>query len=239
AAPTCSRESQLNSQLVRLARDQGTQLVQTLDRIQGTGRQLLALRSYLRSRDSLADRWSWSQMQIDEFRRSREYHDLVTEVAKIRARFEADNPGFELYANTEVRSLDLQIQRWNENQSVARLANSLESTLCQRFDSKDAGELTPDVLREALIHWQPSTPAPLAAPGLSLHGRARAIDFQIHQGTRVIAGPEVAKIRSTWEAQGWSKKLSSAVSAASDKFKGPLKAPNEPWHYEYRPAPAQ
>jgi hypothetical protein len=75
----------------------------------------------------------------------------------------------------------------------------------------------------------------LAAPGLSLHGRARAIDFQIHRGVRVVAGPEVAKIADTWEGQGWSRKLREAVMGASNKFKGPLAAPNEPWHYEYQP----
>jgi hypothetical protein len=229
-----SCESQLSSAMRALSRDQGEDVRQTLERIQGTSRRLLALRSYVRSREALTERWSWSQSQIDAYRHSREYQDLVDEVKRIRARFEADNPGFELYGNTEVRSLDVQIQRWNENQGVARVAASLEKTLCQHAQVFSASEL-----RELLHKWQPHAPSPLAAPGLSLHGRARAIDFQVHQGTRVVAGPEVAKIASTWEAQGWSAKLSAAVSAVSDKFEGPLKMPNEPWHYEYRPNSSQ
>jgi hypothetical protein len=188
----------------------------------------------VRSREALTDRWSWSQARIDAYRQSREYQDLVEEVKRIRARFEADNPGFELYGNTEVRSLDVQIQRWNENQGVSRVAASLQKALCQK-----AREFSASELRDFLQKWQPSAPSPLAAPGLSLHGRARAIDFQVHQGTRVVAGPEVAKIASTWEAHGWSAKLNAAVSAVSDKFEGPLKMPNEPWHYEYRPNSSQ
>jgi len=237
-AQSCSRNSPVDTQLLRLAQEEGLQVMQAIQRIQGTGRRLLALRSYVRSHDTLKGRWSWSQALIDQYRQSREYHDLLNEIEKIRARFEADNPGVELYANTEVRSLDQQLQRWNENESVGRIAASLASALCQRFEAKDADALSPAALREALLHWQPTSPPPLAAPGLSLHGQARAIDFQIHKGTRVIAGPEVAKIASTWEAQGWSAKLHAAVSAVSDKFKGPLKMPNEPWHYEYTAAPA-
>ena len=233
AQGTC--DTRLASAMTALAQDQGEQVRQALEHIEGMSKQLLALRSYVRSRETLSQRWSWSQAQIDLYRQSREYQDLLAAVKRIRVRFETDNPGFELYGNTEVRSLDVQIQRWNENQGVGRVAASLEKALCQKANVKGAHEFSAAELREALQKWQPSTPAPLAAPGLSLHGRARAIDFQVNQGGRVVAGPEIAKIASTWEAQGWSAKLSAAVSAASDKFVGPLKMPNEPWHYEYRP----
>lgn len=232
-AQSCTRDSQLELQWSRLARDQGAPVADALRRIAGLDRRLLALRSYLRGETTLSDRWSWSQAQIESYRQSAEYRELLVEIEMIRARFEHDNPGYELYANTEVRSLDLQIQRWNENAGVGRVASTLARALCTRFNDKS--ELSADALRAALIDWQPPVPAPLAAPGLSWHGRARAIDFQIHRGRTLIAGPEVAKIADTWEAQGWSRRLHAAITAVSTRFKGPLQAPHEPWHYEYQP----
>jgi hypothetical protein len=230
---SCAHDALLSPLLRQLIADQNSDVAQTLQRIEGTGRRLLALRSYLRTRDSLAARWSWSQAQIDAYLESDEYRDLLAEIHKICAKFEVANPGFELYANTEVRSLDQQIERWNSNTTVGRIASDLERDAC---DSTNAGSPAeqPNALRDFLTRWQPELPPPLAAPGLSLHGRGRAIDFQVHQGNRVIAGPETAEIASTWIAQGWSQKLNDAVRAGSTKFEGPLKMPNEPWHYEYR-----
>lgn len=39
----------------------------------------------------------------------------MAEIDKITAQFEQSNPGFTLYANSEVRSLDDQIGKWNSN----------------------------------------------------------------------------------------------------------------------------
>lgn len=230
-AGSCTRENRaLGGQFERLQRAQPEQVRRALDAIDGMGRKLLALRSYLRQQN-IAVRWSWTQAQIDEYERSDEYRTLLEEIEHIRARFETANPGYQLYANTAVRSLDQQIDRWNSNRGVAALADDLQSQACSEVSTADR-----DALRAFLLAWQPPTAAPLAAPGLSLHGRARAIDFQIHQGSRVIAGPEVARIQSDWVAQGWSDKLSAAIRQASTKFDGPLRLPDEPWHYEYRMA---
>jgi hypothetical protein len=68
---------------------------------------------------------------------------------------------------------------------------------------------------------------------LSLHGRSRAIDFQIVRNGRIIAPTEVAKVRSVWEEQGWARRLAAAMR--DTRFAGPLQSPNEPWHYEYVP----
>jgi hypothetical protein len=82
--------------------------------------------------------------------------------------------------------------------------------------------------------WRPTpAAAPLAVPGLSLHGRSRAIDFQITQNGRIIAPTEVAKVHSVWERQGWAGKLAAVMR--DTRFIGPLQAPDEPWHYEYAP----
>ena len=47
-------------------------VAQTLAQLDGSGRQLLALRSYLRSAPRLAERWSWTQEQIEAFEGSPE-----------------------------------------------------------------------------------------------------------------------------------------------------------------------
>ena len=129
-AATCPDDSLLSGQLMRLAQEQGADAAQAVQRIEGTGRQLLALRSYVRSGDTLAARWSWSQAQIDVYRQSVEYRELLREIEAIRTHFESANPGFQLYANTEVRSLDLQIERWNENDTVGAIAADLQRDAC-------------------------------------------------------------------------------------------------------------
>lgn len=202
---------------------------QALTQIGGTPRRLLALRGYLRARDSLASRWSWSQAQIEAYEKSSQHAQMLAEIDKVARRFEAQNRGYTLYVNTQVRSLDLQIQRWNENRTVGRLAEEAYAAsrayLEQQSDASGFARF--------LSNWQPSIAAPLAAPGLSLHGQLRAIDFQVHAGGRVIAGPDTSSIASVWKGQGWAQKLAEAVAAASDKFVGPLRMPNEPWHFEY------
>lgn len=229
-AGVCTRDSsRLDAQFQRLQRAQPEQVSGTLDAIDGFGRKLLALRSYLRQQN-LAARWSWTQAQIDAYRRSPDYQTLLAEIEAIRVRFESANPGYQLYANTEVRSLDQQIERWNENDAVAAIAERLGTEVCAGVNPQRR-----EALRAFLLAWQPPVRAPLAAPGLSSHGRARAIDFQIHQGNRVVAGPETARIESDWVRHGWSARLASAVRGVSGKFEGPLKSPDEPWHYEYDP----
>ena len=226
---TCASDRNVRQQLEALMRSQNQQVAAALDRIDGTARRLLALRSYLRAAGSLPERWSWTQAEIDAYRESPEYISLLTEIDAIRARFERDNPGFTLYANTDVRSLDTQIQRWNENPRVGDVASGLYLATCQGKAAK------PQALREFLLDWQPDAPPPLAAPGLSQHGRGRAIDFQIERNKTLVAGTDTADIKRVWEEQGWSRKLQAAVMGASRKFQGPLAQPNEPWHYEYRP----
>jgi hypothetical protein len=63
----------------------------------------------------------------------------------------------------------------------------------------------------------------------------RAIDFQVHQGASIVAGPRTSTIDTEWDASGWSAKLDAAVRSASQRFVGPLSSPREPWHYTYSP----
>lgn len=206
-----------------------------LARIGESPQRWLALRAYVRAGDSLPRRWSWTQQQIDDFKRSGDHQDLLDAVRQVKSRFEAANPGYTLYANTEVRSLDTQLERWNENASVAAVARALERALANEFGRvRDAAQPTEQLctrLEKVVREWQPPRPAALAAPGLSLHGQLRAIDFAVFKQGRLIAPTTLAAVGPIWHRQGWTQKLASAT--AGNGFNGPLKIPDEPWHYEY------
>lgn len=204
-------------------------------RIDEAPRRLLAARAYLRAATNLGSRWSWSAAEIDAYEKSEEYRDLLSAIAGVQARFEEQNPGYSLYVNTRTRSLDLQLERWNENPSVGATARDLERVALRELKlgnyPREPGAESVARFADFLRNWRPPKAAPLAAPGLSLHGRSRAVDFQISKGGRVIAPTETAKVATLWQRDGWGAKLAAAVRGSS--FVGPLQAPNEPWHYEY------
>ena len=114
----------------------------------------------------------------------------------MRAAFEAENPGYTLWVNPQVRSVELQVERWNENASVAAAA---ESMLDDAPPSRSPRRMRPGPAAPAAREWfsgriaftpcRRPTPT-LAAPGLSRHGRMQAVDFQVKQGERIVAGPE-------------------------------------------------
>ena len=214
-------------------------VAQTLAQLDGTGRQLLALRSYLRSASHLAERWSWTEDRIEAFEGSAEARDLQQEIDRVRKAFIAANPGFELYVNSEVRSLDVQVEHWNSNASVTAAAEGILVAAQARIASPEfpaARSKQARVALEAFLSAYRPVPTPtIAAPGLSLHGQMRAIDFQVHQGGRVIAGPSTATIATDWVAAGWAAKLDAAVREASNRFVGPQATPPAPWHYNYVP----
>ena len=217
-------------------------VAQTLARLDGTGRQLLALRSYLRSASNLAERWSWTQEQIAAFDGSPEQRDLHQEIDKVRTAFVAANPGYELYVNSRVRSLDVQVEHWNSNESVKAAADEIlvaaQALIAAPGFPTDLPEQARHALKALLTGHRPMPTPTIAAPGLSLHGQMRAIDFQVHQGGRVMAGPSTATIGTDWAAEGWAVKLDAAVRAASDRFVGPQASPPAPWHYTYVPEAA-
>lgn len=210
-----------------------------LDRIEGLGPKLLAARSYLRSAAHLPERWSWSQEQIDAYRGSPAQVALDAEIARIRVTFEADNPGYTLFVNPQVRSLDVQLQHWNENRSVADAGQHLLRTLhgivgAGGFPAPGTDEARVRFSQALRAHQPQPTPA-LAAPGLSPHGQMHAVDFQVRRDDLMIAGPSTAQVEAIWLGQGWGDRLESAIRRASNKFSGPLQSPDEPWHYDYHP----
>ena len=237
AGPTA--DAALEDHLAQLAARLDSRVAETLARVDGTGRRLLALRSYLRSRDHLAERWSWTQEQIQAFEGSPEHRDLQAEIERVREAFARDNPGFELWVNPQVRSLDRQIESWNGNESVGAAAAQLVTDALDFVGRADLSAPQAGRARQALesflVAYQPVPTPTVAAPGLSPHGQMRAVDFQVHQGDRIIAGPRTATIATDWDATGWSSRLDAAVRAASRRFIGPLATPREPWHYTFSP----
>lgn len=230
-------EQRLEQYLDRVTATLPVHAVDTLTKIEGTPRRLLAARSYLRAGEGLGTRWSWSAEEIRAHMKSAEYRALIAETEQVRRRFEAQNPGYTLYANTEARSLELQITRYNTNKSVARAAYHLQkSALAEVFrpeyDSPaDANSV--ERFKRFLTGWRPPTAAALAAPGISRHGQLRAIDFQIMKDGAIVAPTETATVKRNWDAPGWTEKLQAVMSGT--KFRGPLRSPYEPWHYEYEP----
>jgi hypothetical protein len=222
-----------------LAAEQDPRVADALNRIDGTARRLLALRAYIRSRAHLADRWSWTSEQIAAYEGTSEHGELQQEIERVRDAFVHANPGYELWVNPQVRSLDIQLEHWNTNESVAAAAANLLVTASEAVASPTLSAAqqarATKALESFLTSYVPVPTPTIAAPGLSPHGQMRAIDFQVHHGEQVIAGPRSSTIDTEWDAAGWAAKLDAAVRAASQRFVGPLASPREPWHYTYSP----
>jgi hypothetical protein len=210
-----------------------------LDRIDGTGRRLLALRSYLRAGDGLAGRWSWTSGQIAAYEASPEGRELQDAIRHVQEAFARANPGYELWVNPQLRSLDIQVERWNSNVSIAAAGDNIQRAATSFVQSSEFRLLdaagASRAFREFLAAHVPDPTPTLAAPGLSPHGQMRAVDFHVQKGGQVVAGPTAATVASDWDAAGWTLRLQDAVRAGSAQFTGPLQVPREPWHYTYVP----
>ncbi len=209
---------------------------EALGRVEGDGRRLLALRGYLRAGREAASRWAWSREQIQAYEKSSEYAAALAEIDKVRREFEGANPGYTLRVNTQVRSLEEQLSKWNENASVARAGGELLTRVREELAASSYNDTpsAPDVQRfERFLRGATTGATPtLAVPGLSPHGQARAFDFQVMRGGQLVAAPSSP---GAWDSAGWTEKVREAVTRASTKFAGPLASPREPWHYDYRP----
>ena len=230
---------------LHLAGVQGTldpRAVAVIPRIDGIGRQLLALRSYLRAGAGLAERWSWSDAEIANWQGSAEQAALDSAIARVREAFESANPGYSLRVNPEVRSLEIQVERWNTNASIAAaaaaLADAARAAVREGRFPAPGSPRAQEAFGEFLREWLPEPTPPLAAPGLSAHGQMRAVDFIVVRGEEIVAGAVTADVPSLWTDAGWAERLNSAVRASGAPFEGPLRLPAEPWHFDYRPAGA-
>ena len=235
-APYVGAVGKLDAYASAAAADLAPEQREALGRIREEGRRLLALRGYLRAGPDAMSRWAWSRERIESYERSPEYAAALAEIEKVKREFESANPGHTLRVNTKVRSLDEQLSKWEETDSVGRagaelLARAREELAAASYpETPGPGEARrfASFLRGAQTRATPT----LAVPGLSPHGQARAFDFQVMRGGQMVAGPTSA---GAWDGAGWTDRLQEAVRRASTKFSGPLESPREPWHYDYRP----
>lgn len=240
ASPGPSAEGEtggkLSSYMNAAAADLAPEQREALGRVNTDGRRLLALRGYLRAGGDAASRWAWSRERIESYEKSPEYAAALAEIEKVRREFEGANPGYTLRVNTQVRSLDEQLSKWNENDSVAGAGEELLTRAREELavPSYAATPAAADVQRfERFLRGATTRATPtLAVPGLSPHGQSRAFDFQVMRGSQLIAAPSSP---GAWDSAGWTEKVREAVTRASTKFAGPLASPREPWHYDYRP----
>lgn len=226
----------LGGYLRAAAEDLAPEQREALGRVETDARRVLALRGYLRAGRDAGARWAWSRERIESYEKSPEYAAALAEIEKVRREFEGTNPGYTLRVNTQVRSLDEQLKKWNENDSVARAGAELLARTLEELAGSSYAE-TPsaaDVQRfERFLRGATTSVTPtLAVPGLSPHGQSRAFDFQVMRGSQLIAGPSGA---GSWDSEGWTEKVRASVERAGTKFTGPLASPREPWHYDYRP----
>jgi hypothetical protein len=229
-------DSELAEDAATIARHFDPRVAGTLPRIPDLGRRLLALRSYLRAGPTLPERWSWSEREICEFERTPEFRDAQAELDRVTAAFATAFPGYTLYVNREVRSLDVQIERWNNNASVDAAAQALLTELRQASAHWQSGTRA-DSLRNALAGWTLAVPVTLAAPGLSAHGQSRAFDFQVERDGVIVAGTDAEHTTRDWDTPGWTQRLKTLIARTSTSLHGPLESPREPWHYVYASAP--
>lgn len=238
-APAASEGAadKLDAYMRAAAADIATEQREALGRIPEEARRLLALRGYLRSGGDAMSRWAWSRERIESYGKSPEYAAALAEVDKVRREFESANPGYTLRVNTKVRSLDEQLSKWNETESIKRAGEELLARAREEVAGASYGDdaKAPDVHRfESFLRGSTTRATPtLAVPGLSPHGQARAFDFQVMRGAQLVAGTSSSE--ESWDKAGWTLKLQQAVGRASTKFTGPLASPREPWHYDYRP----
>lgn len=227
----------LDAHLAALAATLDPRAAATLAAIAGVDRRLLAARSYLRSARTLDSRWSWSAEDLERWQGSdaQQRHDAA--VARVACEFAVANPGYSLRVNPRLRTLEDQVAQWNANESVGTAAARLgviAAAAARAPGFPPPGSPAGRAAFERLLVEHAPEPAPtLAAPGLSLHGRMQAVDFHVERDGRSVAAPDAASVATVWRAGGWDARLRAAIDAADAGFVGPLRSPDEPWHYDW------
>jgi len=161
--------------------------------------------------------------------RTPEYAAAQTALARVQANFAAHNPGYSLYSNTEVRNLDLQLERYNHNTSVGNVAQAIVS------DAASACARAPDKFAAWLAAWRPPVAANLAAPGRRRTAGA-CVRLPDLSGQHACCRHRFRPHRSGVGGTRMGCAVGAAIHEAGPNFTGPLQSPNEPWHYTYQSA---
>ena len=241
AAPASPAEAagdqKLDQYVDAISRKLDPRIQEALKKIDGGARRLLAVRGYLRAEHEVSSKWAWTEEEIVRYQDTDEYKRAVADVEKVTERFAELNPGYSLYVNTKVRSLEDQIKNWNSSGSVRAAGDDLlaatQKELADYEENPSEGSLAK--FERFLEGYSPSPRPTVAVPGLSPHGQMRAFDFQVKQGDRIIAGTTTSTAKAEWDEAGWTARLGEAVKKSGGRFTGPLTSPQEPWHYTYQP----
>jgi hypothetical protein len=180
--------------------------------------------------------WAWTSEEAERHRTSGAVKALYDQAEKVRRQFAAQNPGYNLGVSP-LRSLERQLMLWSKNNTVRDAGATLLERMQEELAKPEYSEVpTPKAagrfaqkLGDAKVSPEPTS----AAPGTSDHGQARAVDFVIQKGAMTIAGTESAQVWSVWRGQGWEAKLIKACERT--RLLGPLKVPDEPWHWRLGP----
>lgn len=230
-------------------------MVEVLDQIPELHRRLFCLHRYVRILDKhsgnwVDDNWAFTKDEYKEWKKTDDFKLRKREIQAIQNRFKASNPGFQLIAGSKHRPLGDQIDNWKKNKSVRLNAETyiaqaktevrkpvyiaLDTFLDARTPQCREDEVASirafyDFLNQKYF---PSPKLMVATPGFSNHGTGLAIDFVVKKadGTVVVSATNADK----WTNTGWGGKLATAMRGAAH-FSGPLKSPNEPWHWTFDP----
>ena len=228
------------------------QIWSVLRKIKDKDRRLLALFGYIRFQHNrpweIYDIWAWDDSEIAAYKKSAERAQAKKDIQLVKRAFNSDSKikskGFRLSAAPRVRSLQSQITLWNRNGSVKTIGKKLRKVLIKEMKKPVYSSPPDEAGIKALIErlttgWKKGTlRSPTnATPGLSSHGQMRAIDFHVKNGGAKVAHSGNPK---HWRDSGFDAALRRATDSANrtigrKAFKGPLVAPDEPWHYTYVP----
>lgn len=218
-------------------------VISAVMQIENLDRKLLAIRGYIRYVDvkhkCIRDNWAWNDAQKAEWYASAAYAQACGLLDDIARTFRRANDGFRLEQKRQVRTVEMQVDNWRFSKQVLRLGGELRAKISQRLDRDEysdyPGGNEAHLLREYIAGTSVSEQLYVATPGLSDHGHGNAFDTEVLSTKgKMMAACHAAWI-STWDGpHRWTEKLYDAVMmSGGGRFKGPLKAPYEPWHYEY------
>ncbi len=258
-------EEKLEAYVQQLVDPMEVRLTNVLGNIRNKYRHLLAVRGYTRFADRIDTRWPWTEAEGLTFQASSEGEAMEREKRSIFREFASRHSGYTLSANMEPRSLTSQRNSWNSNDTVLALGKRLWVLARRELDNNSTYPETPtEASIIAFRTWIARNPGALglrvtvlrtvdgervrvtvrsptnATPGLSSHGRLQALDFIVRRRGRVIAAARSGQRNTVWRGDiNWRNRLRNAINAVRpsirDHWDGPLRSPDEPWHYTYTP----
>jgi hypothetical protein len=222
---------------------------------------------------SIAEAWAWDKEQIAAYEKSPERRaagvaiaavkQLFADDPKIKAIGEADSAVYTLWGEPDPRPLETQLNNWQRSDadSVKEYGRVIREHLVKEMSVCGLAPVNNGIIWDMNVEQlmkfgqfiekyadssSMGAKSPVfATPGLSDHGRSRAVDFKVikhGQGKPEVYLGANSKQADRWRSEGCAGALTRAVNTLNQRngrtvFKGPLSSPDEPWHWVYQPAP--